>query len=379
MTRLPADVQSFAPELHVDLNALVRNYAALAQRSNAEVAAVVKADAYGLGVDRVAPALAAAGCKRFFTAYFAEGQALRRLLPDAQIYLMVPTPDLPATLLEAERLIPVLGTTADLRRLAADTSVTRPLPVALHLETGMHRMGFDTDDLEQLLNDGLPDRLRLDLLMSHLATADEPDSAMTVRQQQQFAQLAAQFPASVCSLANSAATLTSAFTHHDLVRPGLALYGCDSAAGVLDADLEPVASLRLAVAQIRYLPAGVSVGYGATVTTVRPTRLAVLCGGYADGVIRLAGEALASGQRAPIAFGTARLRYFGRVSMDLVTVDVTDLAPDALALGDRFEVFGRVVRAEELARHCQTLPYEVLTGVGGRTRRVYCGPGCADS
>ena len=166
--------------------------------------------------------------------------------------------------------------------------------------------------------------------------------------------------------------------HFDLVRPGLALFGADPAAEPLDKRLRPVASFDLPVLEIRELDAGVTIGYGATVTTARPTRLAVLAGGYADGLMRLAGQPNAAGQRAMLAVDGRRLPLTGRVSMDLAAVDVTDLPEGAVQVGSRLEVFGATVGIDEFARHCQTIPYEVLTGIGGRTRRRYTGTGSDD-
>ncbi|MEM8982327.1 MAG: alanine racemase [Pseudomonadota bacterium] len=359
------------PMLSIDLAALAHNYRRLAAITDASVAAVVKANAYGLGVDPVARALYAAGCRQFFTAYAAEGALLRGLLgDDVEIYLMVPDPALTAADCQRDRLIPVVYNEALLAQLA---STDNRLPIALHIETGIHRLAFDAGEWAGLGPDALPDGIDVVLLMSHLASADELDSPLTEQQRRRFLTQTARWPDVPASLANSAGVAADPALHIEIVRPGIALYG--AAPGPANCDLRTVARFSLPVLQIRDLPAGVSVGYGASVTTTRPTRLAVLAGGYADGIPRLAGEPDARGERAPIACGNHRFAYFGRVSMDLVAVDVTDAPPGLVEVGARFDVFGGEVSIGELAEHCQTIPYELLTGIGGRTQRLYRGAG----
>ncbi|MEO1034108.1 MAG: alanine racemase [Pseudomonadota bacterium] len=363
----------YLPRLTVDLDALVHNYHTLAGLTDAAIGAVVKADAYGLGVAAVAQSLFAAGCRTFFTAHVDEGITLRRLVPDAEIILMVPAPFVPAASLLEHRLVPAIFSYAEAERLASELPPRQTLPVALHVETGIHRLALSGDDCRRLTDDGLPNGLQPVLIMSHLASADDETSDMTAAQLSQFTDLCERWPGVRRSLANSAGILANGGLGFDLVRPGIALYGCSAAPTALDGRLRPVATFDVPVLQLRELPAGVGVGYGATVVTQRPTRVAVLAGGYADGINRLAGELDGDDQRAPVAVGAARLTYFGRVSMDLAAVDVTDLPTNAVRVGTRCEVFGATVSAAELARHCHTLPYELLTGIGGRTQRIYTG------
>ena len=371
---MPND-DAWLPRLTVDLDALAANYRCLVTRARASVAAVVKADAYGLGMAAVAHTLWDAGCRTFFVAFIDEGIALRAALPEAEIIVLVPPPvPAPATL-RAHRLVPALYERHAIDELAATAGDGAPLPVALHVESGIHRLALDAEELARLARDGLPAGLAPVLLMSHLATADEPHSSLAAEQRRRFVAAAEAWPGVRRSLANSAGTLADDALHFELVRPGLVLYGADPAAGALAAGLATVATFELPVLQVRELPAGATIGYGATETTKRPTRLAILGGGYADGVTRLAGERGNDGLRAPVACKGERLRYCGRVSMDLVAVDVTDLPAAAVEVGERFEVFGKTIGIDEFARHCQTLPYEVLTGIGGRTRRHYTGTG----
>ena len=200
------DTDSWLPRLTVDLDALTANYGALCRLAEAPVAAVVKANAYGLGVAAVARTLWAAGCRTFFTAHIDEGSELRALLPDAEIILLVPPPLPDAERLRRERLTPALYRLADARALA-EAAGDVALPVALHVESGIHRLAFDDTDLATLAENGLPGQLTPVLVMSHLAVADEPGAPLTMQQQQRFAEVLHAWPGVRASLANSAATL----------------------------------------------------------------------------------------------------------------------------------------------------------------------------
>ncbi|MEM1261069.1 MAG: alanine racemase [Pseudomonadota bacterium] len=359
------------PRLTIDLDALVHNYRQFCAQSRGSVAAVVKANAYGLGVGAVAEALYDDGCRQFFTAHVSEGVELRRLLgAEADIFLMVPHPAVSLEEVRRNRLTPVVYSREMLTQLAADDGQQ---PVALHVETGIHRLAFDADEWASIRPDVLPTGVDVVLMMSHLATADEHGSPLTEEQRRRFAEQVAGWPGVPASLANSAGAALDTALHFDMVRPGIALFG--AAPGPAGTSLKTVARFSAPVLQIRELPPGVSVGYGASALTSRPTRLAVLAAGYADGIPRLAGQPNGSGERAAIGCGEHRFAYFGRVSMDLVAVDVTDAPTGLVEVGTRFDVFGGAVSIGELASHCQTITYELLTGIGGRTQRVYRGTG----
>ncbi|OYX84514.1 MAG: alanine racemase [Azorhizobium sp. 35-67-5] len=354
--------------LTIDLGALAANWRTLADlAAPAACAAVVKADAYGLGIADAAPALWAAGARVFFVAVFEEGRKLRRLLPEATIYVLgglLPGlgPDF-----AAHDLRPVLGSLPEVEEWAAFCAARgADLPAALHVDTGMNRLGVSIAAALVLAADGAG--FTPALVMTHLACADAPDHPLTALQKARFAQVAAAFPGVSASLANSAGTLTDASFHHDLVRPGIAMYGGTPIAG--GAPLRPVVRLEVPIIQVREASAGETVGYGAAQCLTRPSRIAILSLGYADGFLRAFGasdgspgaDALVRGRRCPLV---------GRVSMDLTAVDVTDV-PDAMR-GDMAVLLGDGIGVDELAAHGGTIGYEVLTSLGRRYRRVYVG------
>ena len=355
-----------AAVLTIDLRAVAanwRNLAALA--SPAECAGVVKADAYGLGLEPVSRALRDAGCRTFFVALPDEGRRLRALLPQAAIYVLNGLPPGRAADFAAADLRPVLGSPPEIADWAAHCRQTGPLPAAIHVDTGMNRLGLRPEEVPALLESGLLGRFRPSLVMSHLACADEPGNALTLRQLELFRRVRALFPGVPASLANSAGTLSGPEFMFDLVRPGIALYGAEAIEGRA---LRPVVTLEAPVAQVREAAPNESVGYGAAQTLRRPTRLAVLCIGYADGYLRAA-SASDSRRGAEAAVMGRRVPVVGRVSMDLTAVDVTDI-PEA-ERGAMVELIGPTIPVDELARAAGTIGYEVLTRLGNRLIRHY--------
>lgn len=353
--------------LTLDLAALRANWRICAAAAgSAQTGAAVKADAYGLGLDVVAPALQDAGCRSFFVATVAEGIRLRALLPAATIHVLNGFPDGAGPAFLANALRPVLGSIPEIQAFLAETGGAGE-PPALHVDTGMNRLGLSMSEAAALAADpGRIARLRPALVMSHLAAADTPGHPLNAAQVERFAAVRALFPGVPGSLANSAGLLHRPDTRHDLVRPGIALYG--GACGPASAGLRPVATLEAAIVQVRDVPAGEAVGYGAAAVTERPSRIAVLSVGYADGYPRAAGggdgrpgaRAAVEGRRVPL---------LGRVSMDLLAVDVTDL-PDGLARrGAMVELFGATIPLDEVAAAAGTIGYEILTGLGRRLDR----------
>ncbi len=334
----------------VDSAAVARNWRRLTQRTGAEVGAVVKADAYGHGIVDVAPALAAAGCRTYFVALPEEGLALRRALPDAAIYVLNGVFGDPREAIGA-RLTSFLSSGEAVAEWPADA------PFALNVDTGMNRLGLTVP--EALAYRGP----RPALLASHFACADTPGHPKNVAQEEAFAAVRARFADVPASLANSAALLTRPAAHHDLVRPGIALFGACAAEGV--AALEPTVRLEARIIQVRRAATGETVGYGAAQTLGRDSRIAIASLGYADGYLRAAGGSDAA-RGAPAAVNSVPVRLVGRVSMDLVAVDVTD-AP--CARGDLVELIGPNVPVDEVARHAGTIGYELLTGLSRRTER----------
>jgi alanine racemase len=358
-----------AARLTIDLAALVRNWRELAARVQTETSAVLKADAYGIGLEPAGRALAAAGCRTFFVAVPDEGLRLRKAAPGAVIYILAGIIPGSADTLIAADLRPVLNSLADVDEWAA-ARPTGGTAAALHVDTGMNRLGLSLAEARTLAVDkSKVDRLGLALVMSHLVISEVPGHPLNRQQLDAFRAVRALFPNVPASLANSAGIYLGPGFHFDLVRPGIALYGATPGPEV-PAPMHVVVTAEARVLAIRDAAAGETVGYGATVQLRRPTRIAVLAVGYADGYHRItsssdprkAAHVRIRGETAPL---------LGRVSMDLIAVDVTDIK-DA-ARGDWAELFGPNVPVDEAAAHARTVGYEFLTGLGHRYERRYIG------
>ncbi len=360
--------------LTIDLGAIVANYLRLcALSAPAECAAVVKADAYGLGIQRVAPALVGAGCKTFFVATLDEASELRALLSNVTIYVFDGLMPGTAPLYREYGLRPVLNSIEEVTEWAEFCSNSAAkFPAAMHLDTGMKRLGLSAAELNRLVSQrGILDRFNLTLVLSHLACADQPDHPKSEAQRHAFDEARRKLPQANASLANSAGILLGPRYHYDLVRPGIALYG-----GKPRQDQDPfdsVVTLSARVLQLHEGRMGETVGYGATRTLKRPSRVATLAVGYADGLFR----ALSAGDSKDglcAYFGEHQAAILGRVSMDLITVDVTDLPPGLARRGAFAEIIGRNA-AHKVAEHAGTIDYEVLTNLGKRALRRYIGGG----
>ncbi|WP_454685126.1 alanine racemase [Ancylobacter moscoviensis] len=354
--------------LTVDLAALRANYEEIARRvTPAACAAVVKGDGYGIGLVPAASALWQAGARTFFVALLSEARELRNLLPEAEIFVLNGLFPGTEAAYRDKRLCPVLGSVSEIERWSAfceDTGIA--LPAAVHVDTGMNRLGLSATEAVNLAEGRDEIGFTLALLMSHLACADEPDHPLTARQLEDFRAIAALFPDVRASLANSAGALGDRALHFDLVRPGIAVYGGRPRKDV--APLRPVVRLELRIAQVRHVHEGETVGYGAAHTALRPSRVAILSAGYADGIPRLAGasdlrpgaEAVVAGHRCPL---------IGRISMDLLALDITEVPEDAVSPGDFATLLGDGLGLEDLARHSATIDYEILTSLGRRYHR----------
>ena len=355
------------PILKIDLAALAANYRLLQQRApSARVGAVVKANAYGLGAEVVAAWLYQLGCRDFFVSSTEEGAALRPLLPGAELFVLQGVEPGDEALCQEFTLTPVLISAAMARRYLHPAP---PTPFALKVNTGMNRLGLEPQEFTELLPQ-LP-KAQCRLLMSHLACADEPNHPLNQQQLQRFGQLAeaarAIAPQMQMSLANSAGIFLGEDYHWNILRPGAALYGLNP--GNLAPDLlAPVAQLLLQVIQTRLLPAGACVGYGASFTAADELPVAVVSGGYADGLMR------ALSNKGCAWFKGVRLPLIGRVSMDSLVFDLSSLPPALRPLeGDRLEVFGPNVLADEQAGRAGTIGYELFTRLGERCQRQYVG------
>jgi alanine racemase len=349
----------------VDLGALARNWRAANDASGAaRASAVVKADGYGLGIRDVSATLSQAGCSDFFVAIAAEGLAVRGAAPGADIFVL--NGPMAGLLNEAAdaNLIPVLNSTEQIRiwsQVAARHG--RKLPAALMLDTGMNRLGLDEAELDALGADALAG-IDLRLVLSHLACADDPSSDMSIVQRGLFNRMRSRLPEAEASLANSAGIFLGPDYHYDLTRPGVCLYG--GSPFIEDpAPFHQVVTARAEIIQVRDVPAGETIGYGATFTADAPLRTATIAAGYADGIFRCAGNS------AFAAINGVRVPYLGRVSMDLVVLDITGLAPGSVAAGDQAEILGSAVSVDDLAHATGTIGYEVLTSLGSRYERRY--------
>jgi alanine racemase len=363
-----------AAVLTIDLDALAANYRRLRDlAAPAECAAVVKADAYGLGMAQVAPALWRAGCKTFFVALPREAEDLRALLPDAVIYVFSGLLPGTAERFRASDLRPALNSAEEIAEWAAFcTSVGEKLPCTVHIDSGMNRLGLSPAEVEAVAaaND-VWEALTLSLVMSHLACADDPAHGKNAEQRSLFDRLRAQLPQAPVSLANSAGILLGPDYAHDLVRPGIALYGGHPQRQG-ENPFAAVVHLKGRILQIRNAPAGETIGYGATRTLQRPSRMAVVGVGYADGIFRALSAK--DGEEGFVAYvGDHAAPILGRVSMDLITVDVTDVPEAVSGRGGWVELLGPNVSAHDVATHAGTIDYEVLTNLGRRAMRRYIG------
>lgn len=362
-------------EIQIDLAALQENYGTFAKLSAPAACGVaVKADAYGLGVDQCAGALRRAGCRIFFVAQTAEALHLRGLLPDATIYILNGLIHGGEVDVARARAIPALNSLEEIDEWAAYCRAQgERLPAAIHVESGINRLGLLAGDVETLAAE--PARLEgfsLALVLSHLASADAPADPMNERQRREFDRLKALLPDAPASLANSFGVLLGAPFHYQLTRPGIAIYGAEAGALNERINLKTTVRFLAEILQVRKVRKDQTVGYSHTWRAARDSRIAVLAAGYADGVRR----ALSSTPDLPDARAWIAGHYapiVGRISMDMITVDVTDIPEDIAHRGARVELLGDHVTVDETAKRAGTIGYEIYTGLGSRPARIYTG------
>jgi alanine racemase len=348
--------------LIVDLDALCDNWRRLAREvAPSACAAVIKADAYGIGIENAGPALWRAGCRIFFVAHVGEGIRARAAIgPDARIYVLNGfEAGAQAGDYLAASLAPVIGGPAEFSRWS------RSGPFALHVDTGMNRLGFPAAEIDPVKMSGAA------LLMSHLVSAETPEDPINARQIAAFERVRAQFPGVPASLSNSSGVFLPMRPHYDLVRPGYALYGGNPTPG-RENPMRPVVTLEIAVQQTRWIEPGETCGYNGRWTARRRTRLATLLVGYADGLpFGAGGTDSAPGPEVRIAGRMCPL--VGRISMDLCIADVTYLPDSAVGPGTKAEFFGTNASLDTFAAKSGTIGYNVLTGLGRRYERVVKG------
>jgi alanine racemase len=363
--------------LTVDLDAIIANWRKLEKTAvPAECAGVIKADAYGCGADPVARALAQAGCKTFFVATLAEAGIVRAAVPAAAIYVLDGFFQNCGDGYAKVDARPVIG---DLNELAEWDVFCRRSGwtggAGIHIDTGMNRLGLSRTEAQGIIPRINAGDHGITLVMSHLAAAEQLNNPANVKQLTAFREIAALFSGVPASLSNSSGVFLGAQFQFDMVRPGAALYGVNPTPEA-DNPMQPVVELKARIVQTRNIERGDTVGYGGTWSARRPTKLAIVSAGYADGYFRAASandgtrgaEVVVAGKRCPIA---------GRVSMDLMAVDVTDLPNNAARRGHMATLIGEGITVDELAHHFGTIGYEVLTSLGPRYARVYKG-GTAD-
>lgn len=377
-SEIETDAFDAAPlRLTVDLGALADNWRDMARRSGkARASAVVKADAYGMGIEDCGATLYHAGARDFFVATVAEGATLRPHAPEARIFVLSGIWPGQERLVFANDLVPVVASEEQLSFWMGLMAERGNHPFALHVDTGFNRLGLSLDDALFLADDVTrPASFDPVLVLSHLACADTPSSPMNRMQLESFQQVVAAFEGVESSLSASAGIFLGPDYHFDLTRPGIALYGGEAVNGVAN-PMRAVAKAEARILQIREAKQGQTVSYGGTLRLTRDSRLAIASVGYADGYHRsLSGSGIplremgnsgahgfVNGHRVPIA---------GRVTMDLTIFDVTDLPANAIRAGDYIELFGPNMPVDDVARAAGTIGYEMLTGLGLRYERQY--------
>jgi alanine racemase len=376
----PADASPAASDpteagglLTIDLAAIAANWQMLASSTMpVECAAVVKGDGYGCGLEPVTRVLSRAGCRTFFVADVAEGRRVRAIAPDAVIYVLNGLMPGSAPAFANQNLQPVINSAVELAEWDAFVAINNWRGgAALHVDTGMNRLGITLEEAVEIAQRLQSENHGFTLLMSHLACAETADHPMNERQIRLFREIRILYRGLASSLANSSGIFLGGSVYCDLVRPGVALYGVNPTPGS-ENPMHPVVELKGRIIQVRTVGKGETVGYGAAFTAGRASRIAVVAVGYADGFLRSAAaargkpaaEVVVAGRRCPIA---------GRVSMDLLAVDVTDLPEGAARRGGLATLIGDGVSVDDLAARMGTIGYEVLTNLGRRYHRSYRG------
>jgi alanine racemase len=372
--------------LTIDLAAIVKNWKTLARRVvPADCSAVIKADAYGCGVEQVAAALARAGCNTFFVAHVAEARKVRAAAPDGAIYVLNGFPPGGVAAFAEIDARPVIGSLAEFVEWDAYRTATRwSGHAALHFDTGINRLGFKPQEAALFTTRVKMPGHGISLVMSHLACADTPNHPLNARQIEAFRDLRFMFRGTPTSLANSSGIFLSPAAHCDMVRPGAALFGANPTPAHPNL-MEPVVSLKTRIVQVRDVARGDTVGYGATWTAARTSRIAIVSVGYGDGYPRAASEAayLGSNRRSGVAARPAgragaaaliagrRCPMAGRISMDLMAFDVTSVPEELARRGNDATLIGGGITVDDVAAWSGTIGYEVLTGLGRRYRREW--------
>lgn len=355
--------------LEINIDSIIHNYQLINNKvGNTECAAVLKADAYGMGASVVAKALDKVGCSTFFVATIDEGIELRACFSknENQIAVLSGLLEGSEDIFYSNKLTPVLNDTEQIKKWAIYNKQKKiSAPSILHIDTGMNRLGLTINELYDILKNPTElKELHVEWIMSHLACGDQPRDIMNEKQLSVFLNAKKEFPNVKASLANSAGVFLGQSYHLDMVRPGIALYGSGSGS-IPSKPLKQVIRLYSRILQIRTLSTGASVGYGASYRVSEATRVATVGLGYADGYLRSLSNC------SWVFFNGFRLPVIGRISMDYITVDITQIASEKIKTGDFIEIIGDKFTLDDLATVANTVPHELLTRLGTRHHRIY--------
>ncbi len=357
----------------IDLEKIAANWCALARIVEpADCGAVVKADAYGLGATQIIPALVRAGCRTLFVATPDEAAEARALAPTATIYVLDGLMPGTGEALLLHRAVPVLSSIPEIEEWSAlcEARGTR-LPTVLHVDSGLNRLGLSPAEIETLASrKSLVDTIDIRLIMSHLASADDPKDDKNEEQRRAFDKARARFPGVPASLAASDGLMLGTAYHYDLVRPGYAIYGGQAFRG-RSTPVSPAIRVAARILQVRDVAPGQSIGYSATWVAARPSRIAIIAAGYADGIARTL-STTNEHTGASVDVGGKLAPIVGRISMDLITIDVTDISQGA-DRGNLVELIAPGLTIESMGAYAGTIGYEVLTRLGRRFHRIYLG------
>lgn len=370
------DIRKNPGVLTVNLSALADNYRQFQEKAGPDcaVAGVVKADAYGTGLKPVVEKLTELGCPHYFVATLDEAVQVREINKEAPVGVLGGLYHGAEEEYVTHDIRPILNSPDDIERwVQVARKLDRKLPAILHLDTGMNRLGLSSDESEMVIqNPDLLEGINIELVMSHFASADDKDHPQTQMQADRFAALMTSFAGAKKSLSNSSGTYRNKAYHYDLIRPGYSLYGGNPTPEVAN-PVGPVVSLDARIYQIRQVKKGEAIGYGATHEFQNDGVTATVGLGYADGFLRSGSSRTIDGrpEAATLFWDGQACPIIGRVSMDLVSVDLTHITGARPEAGDSLEILGPHQGIDDLAQSMGTIGYEVLTSLGARYTRRY--------
>tara|TARA_R110000868_G_scaffold218576_2_gene469074 strand:- start:4012 stop:5076 length:1065 start_codon:yes stop_codon:yes gene_type:complete len=348
-------------QITVNLKAIQQNWRTLANKNNGNCAAVVKADAYGLGAIPITESLYAEGCRSFFVAYLQEAISIKPVAPAAQIFILNGVAANNIEQCNAENFTIVINS---LEQMEEIQNIQEKTNIALHFDTGINRLGLqrcDVKPVQNILRKNI--NINVTLVMSHLACADEPQNQQNRQQLEKFIEISKQFPNIPYSFANSSGIFLGKPFHFDMLRPGYALYGGNPTPYNKN-PMQQTFTLTGNVIQIKSIDKGGRVGYGASWTAKKPTKLAIISCGYADGFTR------AHSNISTLQIGKYKAPIIGRVSMDMMTVDITDI-PQNLKKGDAIILLGGDNDIDKMASKISTIGYELISQFSSRIQKTY--------